>query len=52
MIPNTGADAKGWWWYYGQTIAQITTLWQANNARLVQVTSYETNQIYLPLIQR
>jgi hypothetical protein len=42
MVPNTGADAKGWWWYYNQTISDVTNAWQANNARLVQVNSYET----------
>jgi hypothetical protein len=42
MISNTGADAKSWWWYYDQTTAQLTTLWQNNNARLVQVNSYVT----------
>lgn len=40
MISNTGADAKTWYFYQGQTTAQLTTLWQANNARLVQVTSH------------
>jgi hypothetical protein len=42
MVPNTGADAKAWWWYYGQTVSDVTNAWQANNARLVQVNSYET----------
>jgi hypothetical protein len=42
MVPNTGADAKAWWWYYNQTVSDITTAWQTNNARLVQVNSYQT----------
>jgi hypothetical protein len=42
MISNTGADAKGWWWYYNKTTAELTTLWQANTARIVQVNSYVT----------
>jgi hypothetical protein len=42
MISNTGADAKAWWWYYNTTTGDVTTLWQANNARLVQVNSYVT----------
>jgi hypothetical protein len=40
LIPNTGADAKNWWYYHNQSTAQVTALWQANNARLVQVNSY------------
>ena len=43
MISNTGSDATGWWWYYNQTVGSITTLWQANNARLTQVDAYVTN---------
>jgi hypothetical protein len=42
MVSNTGSDAKSWWWYIGTTVSELTTLWQANNARLVQITSYET----------
>ena len=42
MISNTGSDAIGWWWYYNQTVAGITTLWQANQARLTQVDAYVT----------
>ncbi len=42
MIANTGADAKSWWWYYDQTTASLTTLWQNNNARIVQVNAYVT----------
>ncbi len=43
MISNTGADAKTWWFYKNQTVAEVTALWQANNARLVQVNSYVKN---------
>jgi hypothetical protein len=42
MVANTGADAKAWWWYYDQTISDVTNAWQANTARLVQVNSYQT----------
>lgn len=42
MIHNTGADAKSWWWYYNKTTADLTTLWQTNNARITQVNSYVT----------
>lgn len=40
MIPNTGVDAKGWWWYAGQSISQISALVSSNNARLVAVDPY------------
>ncbi|MEI7850130.1 MAG: hypothetical protein WCK35_30335, partial [Chloroflexota bacterium] len=43
MIANTGADAKSWWFYQGKTVSEITSLWIANNARLVQVNSYQKN---------
>jgi hypothetical protein len=41
MVSNTGVNAKGWWWYVGQTTASLTTLWQANNARIVALSSYD-----------
>jgi len=40
FIANTGADAKAWWYYHNLSVTQVTALWQANNARLVQVNSY------------
>lgn len=43
MIENTGADAKAWWWYYGQTPNQITNLVNTNNARLTALQSYVEN---------
>jgi len=43
MLSNTGADAKGWWWYYGVTTAQISNYLQQNNARLVDLRSYSTS---------
>jgi hypothetical protein len=39
MIANTGADAKAWWWYLGQTPDQITALINQHQARLIDVTS-------------
>lgn len=42
MVSNTGADNKTWWWYYGQSVSDISTALTANNARLVQVNSYST----------
>ncbi len=43
MLSNTGADAKGWWWYFGVTTAQISNYLQQNNARLVDLRSYSTS---------
>ncbi len=43
MISNTGADAKGWWYYYGQTPTEIANLTRNNNARLTTLQSYSSN---------
>jgi Beta-lactamase len=43
MIANAGADAKGWWYYYGQSSAQINAVAKSNNARLTAVQSYTSN---------
>jgi len=40
LAPNTGADAKGWWWYYGDSQSDITNQLNQNNARLVDLKSY------------
>lgn len=37
MVSNTGADAKAWWWYVGQTPQQVADLIDANDARLVDI---------------
>ncbi|HLP85337.1 MAG TPA: serine hydrolase [Phycisphaerales bacterium] len=36
-IPNTGTNAQGWWWYYGQTEAQVNALLATNGARLIDI---------------
>jgi hypothetical protein len=43
LVSNTGADAKTWYFYNNKTTADLTTLWQANNARIVQVNAYQKN---------
>jgi hypothetical protein len=43
MIANTGSAAKGYWWYYGQTAAQVNAFVAANNARLVDLDRYSTS---------
>ncbi len=40
MIPNAGVDAKGWWWYVGQSVSSLASLLQTNNARLISVDPY------------
>ena len=38
MIANTGADTKGWWWYYNLTPAAIKANVATNKARLIGLT--------------
>jgi hypothetical protein len=38
MIANTGADAKGWWWYFNVTPKAIGDAVNANHARLIGLT--------------
>ncbi len=37
MIPNTGADAMAWWWYFGVSGAQVASLLSQNNAFLISI---------------
>ncbi len=41
-VVNTGADQKGWWFYYGDTPADIASQLSANTARLTQISRYTT----------
>lgn len=41
MVPNTGSQAKAWWWYTGQTQTQVSSLITANNGRIVDLESYQ-----------
>jgi len=36
MVPNTGANAKTWWWYVGTT-SFLSTQLSTNNARMIEV---------------
>ncbi len=40
MVPNTGNNAKTWWYYYGQSGASVSALLGSNNARPVDIDSY------------
>ncbi|MEL6716947.1 MAG: hypothetical protein AAFP86_24435, partial [Planctomycetota bacterium] len=42
LVLNSGAYQKSWWWYYGQTATQVSLLYAANGARLIDVEPYET----------
>lgn len=39
MIANSGADNKGWWWYYNETSQTIGNSITSNRARLLDLTS-------------
>lgn len=43
LAPNTGADQKGWWWYYGDSPTDISNQLSQNNARLIDLKSYVDN---------
>jgi Beta-lactamase enzyme family len=43
LVANSGAYAKGWWWYYGQSIAQVSAALSTNNARLISIAPYVVN---------
>lgn len=40
MKPNTGADATGWWWYYGQTPQNLSAKLTEHKARLIDLERY------------
>jgi len=40
MVPNQGVQSRVWWWYWGQTAAQVRTLLTQNDARPVEVRPY------------
>jgi len=42
MLHNVGADYNGWWWYYGKTPNDISSLLSSNNARLIDLRRYGT----------
>jgi hypothetical protein len=40
MVPNTGAQGRAWWWYYGVSSATVGSLLSTNNARPVALRPY------------
>jgi hypothetical protein len=43
MVPNTGADAKGWWWYYGSFAYVTHAIGSLPSARVVELENYTFN---------
>ncbi len=43
MVPNTGADARTWWWYVDVTPLQVNSYVNTNQARLVDLERYSKN---------
>jgi Beta-lactamase enzyme family len=42
MVSNSGPYAvPGWWWYYGQTFANVVSLLNTNNGRLIEIEPYD-----------
>jgi beta-lactamase class A len=37
IIERAQSDPTAWWWYYGQTAAQVSALLTQNNARIVDI---------------
>jgi hypothetical protein len=40
LVQNSGAYSESWWWYTGQTAAQVNSNLAANNARLIDIDPY------------
>lgn len=40
-VQNTGSYAKGWWYLVGSTYAQLNTFINTNNARIVDIETYD-----------
>jgi hypothetical protein len=47
MVRNTGAYAKGWYWYYGLTAAQVSNEISADNGRIVSISPYQSGSSLL-----
>jgi hypothetical protein len=40
-VPNTGSQARTWWYYYGASPSNIASSLSSNNARLVSLRPYQ-----------
>lgn len=43
MVPNTGAQARAWWWYSGVSPGQVNSFLTQDNARLTALRPYMDN---------
>ena len=43
-VPNTGAQGRAWWYYYGQSQANIASTIASNNSRLVSLRPYQISR--------
>ncbi len=43
FVRNTGAYQKAYWWYVGQTVAEVNAALSANNARLIDIEPFRTS---------
>lgn len=44
IIPNSGSDAKAWWYYSGLSAAGVASRLSTNNARLTDIEVYSSSQ--------
>jgi len=42
-VRNSGTYGRGWWWYYGKTAAEVSSLLNTNQARLIDIEPYSTS---------
>lgn len=45
LVKNTGSYAKNWWWYYNVSLSTVGTLLSQNNARLIDIETYEVGGV-------
>jgi hypothetical protein len=41
-VPNTGAQGRAWWWYYGESASNLVNLMLNNGERLIDITPYSS----------
>jgi len=51
MIPNTGSNAKAWWWYTNVTISQVSNFVQNNGARLIDIERQSNGRYTVVMIK-
>src|ERR1700742_862163 len=51
MVPNTGLDEAGWWYYYGISGSEVSTLLSQNSARLLSIQYASSSTFNVVMIQ-